>query len=31
MLMCKQIRKNIGSELFNSPVAYTHTKGERGF
>jgi len=24
MLMCKQIRKNIDSELFNSPIAYTH-------
>lgn len=31
MLMCKQIRKNIGSELFNSPVAYTRHTGERGF
>ena len=28
MLMYNQIRKNISSELFNSPFAYTHLKGE---
>lgn len=31
MLMCKQIRKHMVSELFNSPIAYTQPKGERGF